>query len=88
MALSESYIAPEVSIEGRIEGSGNLRVAGRVKGTVTVAGEVTIEPRALIDGEVKAGSLTVEPGACMRGTVEFGWTGDAAHARSRHERSA
>jgi cytoskeletal protein CcmA (bactofilin family) len=81
MDPSESYIAAEVSIEGRIEGSGDLRVAGRVKGTVAVAGRVTIEPRALIEGEVKAASLTVEPGARMRGTVEFGWTGDAANPR-------
>lgn len=88
MGVSESYIAAELSIEGRIEGTGNLRVAGRVKGTVAVAGEVTIEPRALIDGEVKAGSLTVEPGARMRGTVEFGWAGATGQGRPRQERPA
>ena len=39
---------------GKIEGNGNIRVAGRFKGNVNVKGELTIEPGASIDGEVKA----------------------------------
>ena len=76
MTLGDSFIGPDVIVEGIVTGQGNLHVAGRVKGKVAVAGDVTIEAGAFIDGEVKAGSLTVMPGARMRGTVEFGWKGD------------
>jgi cytoskeletal protein CcmA (bactofilin family) len=76
MAPSESYVAPELLIEGRVEGSGDLRVAGRVKGSIAVTGQVTIEPGALIDGEIRAARLSVAPGARMRGNVEFGWAGN------------
>jgi len=74
----DSFLGPDVVVEGKVKGRGNLRVAGQVKGQVVVAGDVTIEAGAFIDGEVKAGSLTVAPGARMRGMVEFGWKGDAA----------
>jgi cytoskeletal protein CcmA (bactofilin family) len=74
----DSFLGPDVVVEGIVKGQGNLHVAGRIKGKVVVAGDVTIEAGAFIDGEVQAGSLTVAPGARMRGTVEFGWRHDAA----------
>jgi cytoskeletal protein CcmA (bactofilin family) len=54
---SESIVAAGLTIEGKIEGSGNVRVAGRFKGSVNVKGELTIEPGASIDGEVKADNV-------------------------------
>jgi len=57
--LSESVVAAGLTIEGKIEGAGNVRVAGRFKGNVSVKGEVTIEPGASIDGEVKAETVFV-----------------------------
>ena len=56
---SESVVAAGLAIEGNIEGTGNVRVAGRFKGNVNVKGEVTIEPGAAIDGEVKADMVFV-----------------------------
>ena len=50
----ESIIAAGLTIEGQIEGGGNVRVAGRFKGNVNVKGELTIEPGASVDGDVKA----------------------------------
>jgi cytoskeletal protein CcmA (bactofilin family) len=47
-------------------------VEGHLKGKLAVEGDVTIEPGAVVDGEVKAASVTVAPGAHMRGMVEFG----------------
>ena len=41
---SESILAAGLTIEGKIEGNGNIRVAGRFKGNVNVKGELTIEP--------------------------------------------
>jgi cytoskeletal protein CcmA (bactofilin family) len=65
--LSESVLAAGLTIEGKIEGNGNIRVAGRFKGNVNVKGELTIEPGAAIDGEVKADTVLV--GGEVRGHV-------------------
>src|SRR6266542_3435009 len=64
---SESIVAAGLTIEGQIEGSGNVRVAGRFKGNVNVKGELTIEPGASIDGEVTADTVFV--GGEVRGQI-------------------
>jgi len=64
---SESVLAAGLTIEGKIEGNGNVRVAGRFKGTVNVNGELTIEPGASIDGEVRADTVLV--GGEVRGHI-------------------
>jgi cytoskeletal protein CcmA (bactofilin family) len=64
---SESIVAAGLMIEGKIEGTGNVRVAGRFKGNVNVKGELTIEPGASIDGEVKADTVFV--GGEVRGQI-------------------
>ena len=64
---SESVVAAGLTIEGKIEGNGNVRVAGRFKGNVNVKGELTIEPGASIDGEVKADTVFV--GGEVRGQI-------------------
>jgi cytoskeletal protein CcmA (bactofilin family) len=56
---SESILAAGLTIEGKIECSGNIRVAGRFQGNVKVTGELTIEPGASIDGEVTADTVLV-----------------------------
>jgi cytoskeletal protein CcmA (bactofilin family) len=74
-APAESFVARDLLVEGKVKGEGNLRVAGQVRGTVSIAGEVVIEPGAFVNGDVKAARVTVAPGARMRGNVEFGWNG-------------
>jgi cytoskeletal protein CcmA (bactofilin family) len=64
---SESILAAGLTIEGKIEGNGNVRVAGRFKGNVNVKGELTIEPGASIDGEIKADTVFV--GGEVRGHI-------------------
>ena len=64
---SESVLAAGLTIEGKIEGTGNIRVAGRFKGNVNVKGELTIEPGATIDGEVNAETVLV--GGEVRGQI-------------------
>jgi cytoskeletal protein CcmA (bactofilin family) len=56
-----------LTIEGKIEGSGNVRVAGRFKGNVNVKGEFTIESGAAVHGEVRADSVLV--GGEVRGQI-------------------
>lgn len=55
----ESLVAKGVTIEGKIEGTGDVRVAGRFKGTIHVKGEFRIEPGASIEGEVSADIVLV-----------------------------
>ena len=50
----ESLIASDLTIEGKIEGSGHVRIAGRFKGDVNVQGDLTIEAGAKLTGGVRA----------------------------------
>jgi cytoskeletal protein CcmA (bactofilin family) len=56
---AESLVAPGITIEGKIEGTGDVRIAGRFKGTVNVKGEFRVESGASIEGEVSAESVLV-----------------------------
>jgi cytoskeletal protein CcmA (bactofilin family) len=58
-AAKESLIAADVTIEGKIEGSGHVRIAGRFKGDVNVQGNVTIEQGAHVNGQVNAATVMV-----------------------------
>ncbi|WP_426700083.1 bactofilin family protein [Rhodanobacter sp. Col0626] len=57
--LAESLIAPDITIEGKIEGAGHVRIAGNFKGDVNVRGDVTIEPSARVTGSVRAEKVTI-----------------------------
>ncbi|MEP6939087.1 MAG: polymer-forming cytoskeletal protein [Rudaea sp.] len=56
---SESLIAPDIAIEGKIEGAGHVRVAGRFKGDVNVQGDLSIEPHATVTGSVRADKVVI-----------------------------
>jgi cytoskeletal protein CcmA (bactofilin family) len=64
----ESVIAANLSIEGKIEGSGNVRMAGRFKGDVRIDGNFTMEPGAHLTGQVLAGIVVV--GGELQGNIE------------------
>ncbi|MET0327271.1 MAG: polymer-forming cytoskeletal protein [Luteimonas sp.] len=55
----ESIIAADLTIEGKIEGSGDVRIAGRFKGDVNVQGNLTIEQGAKLNGGVRAKQVLV-----------------------------
>lgn len=56
---SESHIAPDLVIEGKIEGAGHVRIAGRFKGDINVRGDLTIESGAKVNGSVRADRVTI-----------------------------
>lgn len=56
---TESVISSGLTIEGKIEGSGHVRIAGHFKGDVTVQGNVTIEPGAKLTGGVQAETVVI-----------------------------
>lgn len=64
----ESVLAAGLTIEGKIEGSGNVRVAGNFKGDVHVNGNLTIEQGAKITGSVRANTVIV--GGELEGNID------------------
>jgi cytoskeletal protein CcmA (bactofilin family) len=95
----ESLIAADLTIEGKIEGSGHVRIAGRFKGDVNVQGDLTIEPGAKVNGAVRARKVVIAgelegniegaahvdllQGAVLIGDVKAGSLTVAAGARMR-----
>ena len=55
----ESLIASDLTIEGKIEGAGHVRIAGKFKGDVNVQGDLTIERGAKLNGGVRAKTVIV-----------------------------
>ncbi len=53
-AAKESLIAADLTIEGKIEGSGHVRIAGKFKGDVNVQGDLSLER-----GAVRAKKVTL-----------------------------
>lgn len=59
MPRKESLIADDITIEGKIEGGGSVRIAGKFKGDVNVEGDLTIEAGAKLTGSVRADKVTI-----------------------------
>ncbi|HEV8355883.1 MAG TPA: polymer-forming cytoskeletal protein [Gemmatimonadales bacterium] len=55
----ESLIAAEITIEGKIEGTGHIRIAGKFKGDVHVQGNLSIEAGAKLTGGVRASVVVI-----------------------------
>lgn len=56
---TESVISAGLTIEGKIEGAGHVRIAGNFKGDVNVQGNVTIEAGAKLTGGVQADTVVI-----------------------------
>jgi cytoskeletal protein CcmA (bactofilin family) len=98
-ARSESLIAADIMIEGKIEGAGSVRIAGKFKGDVNVQGDLTIESGAKLNGGVRADKVVIAgelegnvesatlvnllPTAVVVGDVKAGSLTVAAGARMR-----
>ncbi len=95
----ESLIAADLTIEGKIEGSGHIRIAGRFKGDVDVKGDLSLEPGANLTGGVRAkrvfvagelhgnidnaASVEVQPSGVLVGDLKAGSLTVAAGSRLR-----
>ena len=64
----ESVIAAGLNIEGKIEGAGSVRIAGRFKGDVRIDGNFTIESGAHLTGQVIA--AVVHVAGELQGNIE------------------
>jgi cytoskeletal protein CcmA (bactofilin family) len=68
LAHKESLIAADITIEGKIEGGGSVRIAGKFNGDVNVQGDLTIEAGAKLTGGVRADKVTIA--GELEGSVE------------------
>ena len=57
--LKESVISAGLTIEGKIEGAGNVRISGDFKGDVNVQGDLSLERGAKLNGGVRAKKVVV-----------------------------
>jgi cytoskeletal protein CcmA (bactofilin family) len=57
--IKESYMSSDLTIEGKIVGTGHIRIAGRFKGDVQVDGNVSLDTGARLEGQVKAHVVSV-----------------------------
>ena len=67
--LKESVLAAGLTLEGKINGTGHVRIAGRFKGDVHIDGTLTLDEGARIEGHVKAAAVVVG-GELMGNIVE------------------
>jgi cytoskeletal protein CcmA (bactofilin family) len=66
--MKESILSADLTIEGKISGSGHVRIAGRFKGDVQVDGNVSLDAGARLEGHVKASIVSV--GGELIGNIE------------------
>jgi len=66
--VKESLIAADLTIEGKIEGAGHVRIAGRFNGDVHVQGNLTIEAGAKLTGGVRASTVII--GGELQGNID------------------
>ena len=57
--MKESFLSADLTIEGKIVGSGHVRIAGRFKGDVQVDGNLSLDAGARLEGHVKASIVSV-----------------------------
>jgi cytoskeletal protein CcmA (bactofilin family) len=57
--MKESVIAAEITITGKIDGAGHVRIAGRFEGDVNIQGDLTVEQGAKLTGSIRAESVTI-----------------------------
>jgi len=58
-SAQDSLLAAELVIEGKIQGGGSVRLAGRFKGDIQVSGSVHIEAGAHVEGSIQAAAVVV-----------------------------
>jgi len=99
LAREESLIGVDLTFEGKIEGGGSVRIAGKFKGDVNLQGDLTIDAGAKLTGGVRADKVAIAgelegnveeasrvdllPSGVMLGDVKAGSLTVAAGARMR-----
>jgi cytoskeletal protein CcmA (bactofilin family) len=64
----ESVIAADITISGKIDGTGHVRIAGRFEGDVNIQGDLAVDTGAKLTGAVRANCVTI--GGEVEGNIE------------------
>jgi cytoskeletal protein CcmA (bactofilin family) len=56
----ESVLGSGVSIEGKMEGNGDVRIAGKFKGDIEIKGNLNIQKGAHLTAKINADAVTIE----------------------------
>ena len=56
----ESVLGSGVSIEGKMEGDGDVRIAGKFKGDIQIKGNLNIQKGAHLTAKINADAVTIE----------------------------
>jgi cytoskeletal protein CcmA (bactofilin family) len=64
----ESIISSDITITGKIDGAGHVRLAGKFEGDVHIQGDLTIESGAKLTGAVRANAVAI--GGEVEGNIE------------------
>lgn len=56
----ESVLGSGVNIEGKMEGDGDVRIAGKFKGDIHIKGNLNIQKGAHLTAKINAGAVTIE----------------------------
>ncbi len=55
-----SVVSKKVTIEGDIRGDEDLRVEGRIKGSIKVAGDLVVTPSGVVEADVEADNVVIQ----------------------------
>jgi cytoskeletal protein CcmA (bactofilin family) len=67
MDRQESVLGSGVTIEGKLEGNGDVRIAGKFKGEIQIKGDLIIQKGAHVTAKTNAEDITIE--GELEGTV-------------------
>jgi cytoskeletal protein CcmA (bactofilin family) len=65
--MNESVIDQRAVIVGKVHGEGDLEIAGRVEGEVTITGDLRVSSTGMVGGNITAHSIVVE--GAIRGNL-------------------
>lgn len=54
-----SFLGTNLNVTGKVSGSGNLNMMGKLEGELDLSGDLVIAPSAVVVGEIKAVTITV-----------------------------
>ena len=54
-----SFLGTNLSVKGKVSGSGNLNIMDKFEGELDLAGDLVIAPSAVVSGEIKAVTIAV-----------------------------
>ena len=63
-----TQISTSITVKGDIIGESDVRIAGSIIGTVSIAGDLIIEKTGVVEGEVKVNNATIA--GTIKGNIE------------------